>query len=513
MGGFRILPQKVQKTRLIQQLKSLTFKENSQLERYLNSPFFNNNQHILNLYEYLNNFHPEFMDESLTKKSMFCHAFPGEKYETKRLSTLMWKFCVVIEDFFVALELKKSPEKRGILLKNSYRRRELQNDYEAELFKLNKYYNDSKEISFESNLGRLEVLNELLFQLKRNEYDNMEGAMFPVHEFEDALQFIRVHGEISLDILVHSLKKLKFDAKLKYKEQYLSPSHIAFNRKIIPAEILLDISFSAHKLYTSTLRSEHLPEYNRIAGLYKENITQFSEPEQLKLYIMLQNTRMKFVERREDVWKIAFSITKVALTNKVLGRNRSFSYFTFTSITMIGAAIGEFDYIENFIEKYHPLLHNSVKNDIKNYSFAFLAFFRGQYEDVDFFILQINFTNISAFRINAKSLVIRSYYELLERDGREWLSLLRSHLRSFGKYLNRTKGIRPIVKQANLNFLAITKKLTVRQINNKTTIEQQDELQSLLSTSSPILFKLWLSEKITNLQNRKVGQKNSSSTR
>ena len=204
MGGFRDLPKKVQKSRLIQQLKSLTYKENSQLERYLKSPFFNNNQHVLKLYAYLNNFHPEFKDKSLTKKSMFSHAFPGETYEAKRLSTLMWQFCVIIEDFFVALELKQSPDKRGILLKNSYRRRELQSDYEAELFKLNKYYNESEEIGFENSLGRLEVLNELLFQLTRSEYDQLEGRMFPIQDFEDALQFVRIHGEINLDCLLYT---------------------------------------------------------------------------------------------------------------------------------------------------------------------------------------------------------------------------------------------------------------------------------------------------------------------
>lgn len=514
MGGFRILPKKVNKTRLIQQLKSLTFKENSHLERYLRSPFFNNNQNILNLYEYLNNFHPEFRDESLTKKAMFNHAFPGETYEVKKLSTLMWQFCVVIEDFFVALELKKSPDKRGILLKNSYRRRELQSDYEAELFKLNKYYNESREISFESNLGRLEVLNELLFQLTRSEYDTLEDTMFPIHDFEDALQLVRIHGEINLNILVTSLKKLKFDFKLKHQKRYSSISNIAFNKKVISSQILLDITYSANNmLYTSSLRKEDLDEYRRIAELYSENIRHFSEPEQLKIYVILQNISGRFLEKKMKARKVAFQVTKAALANKVLGRNSSFSRFTFTSIAMIGAAIGEFDYTSNFIEKYHSLLDIGVRDDIKNYSLAYLAFFSGKYEDVDFLISQMKFTNINALKLNAKSIVIRSYYELLERDGREWLSLLRSNLRSFDKYLNRTKGIRLGLKQANLNFLAITKKLTARRVNINKTKEHQDELKLLLSQSAPIILDLWLIEKIDNLLKRKVGQKKESSTR
>jgi len=512
MGGFRILPKKVQKTRLIKQLKSLTFRENSQLERYLRSPFFNNNENVLNLYEYLNQFHPEFRDESLTKKSMFNHAFPGEKYEAKRLSTLTWQFCVIIEDFFVALELKQSPGKRGILLKNSYRRRELQSDYEAELFKLNRYYKESEEISFISNLGRLEVLHELLFQLARSEYDNMEGSMFPIHEFEDALQFVRVHSEINLDILLNGLKRFKLNLNLKYQDKYLSTSNIEFNKKIIPSQILLDINYSAHKLYKNSLKAVDLTEYSRIAELYKKNINHFSEPEQLKLYILLQNIKLKFIEKKKDSRKIAFDITKIALANKVLGRNSSFNYFTFISIAMTGSNIGEFNYTKKFIEEYHSLLDITVREDIKNYSLAFVAFYSGEYKDVDFLISQINFKNINALKVNAKSLVIRSYYELLERDGREWLSLLRSHLRSFDKYLNRTKGIRSNTKRVNLNFLSLTKKLTVRRINNHKTIKHQEELRLFLS-SSPVLFKPWLAEKIDNLLERKVGQKKESSTR
>lgn len=508
MGGFRILPKKMQKTRLIQQLKSLTLKENSQLERYLRSPFFNNNQNILNLYEYLNNFHPEFKDTSLTKKSMFSHAFPGESYEAKKLSTLTWQFCVAIEDFFVALELKESPDKRGILLKNSYRRRELQSDYEAQLFKLNEYYNNSEIISFENSLGKLEVLNELLFQLTRSEHDNLEDTMFPTHEFEDTLQFVRIHGEINLDTLIKSLSKHGFNYNLKYEKQYSLPKNIIFNNSIIHTNILLDITKTANKLYHSKQQEAKLEEYDRIAKSYIQHIEKFSLPEQLKLYILLQNIKAKFPKNKIDAWKIGFKISKAALKHKVLGRNSSFSFTTFISISMFGSAIGEFDYTKKFIDKYHLLLDVSIRHDIKNYSLAYLAFFKKEYEEVDSLITQIKFSSNIANKLSGKALVIRSYYELLERDGREWVSLLRSHLRSFDKYLKRTKSIPPFYHSVFTNFLTVTKKLTARKISLNTTKLHQEELQSMLLEYLPITSDKWLEEKIKNLLKRKVGQKN-----
>lgn len=495
----------MQKIRLIQQLKSLNSKENSQLERYLRSPFFNNSQNILHLYEYLNGFYPEFDDESLTKESMFEHAFPEETYEAKKLSTLMWQFCAVIEDFFVALELKQSPDKRGILLKNSYRKRELQSDYKAELFKLNKYYNENETISLENNLGKLEVLSELLFQLKRTEYDALEEGMFPIHEFEDALQFIRVSGELNLDTLVKSLSKFGFDCNLKYKKQYASSENRLISQKIISSNVLLDINITANKLYYSKIKKADLKEYKRISDLYIKNVSKFSAPEQLKLYIILQNINGKFLKNRLTSSKIAFNVSKSALKYKVLGRNSSFSYTTFTQIAMIGSFVGEHDYTKAFIEKYYVLLDQSIKIDIKNYSLAYLAFFSKEYEEVDFLIGQMKFNGNVATKLNAKSLVIRSYYELLERDGREWISLLRSQLRSFDKYLNRTKSIPESLYVRYANFLAVTKKLTVRKVNlNKTELHQK-ELYKILSETSPILLDAWLKEKIDNLLKRKVG--------
>jgi hypothetical protein len=197
--------------------------------------------------------------------------------------------------------------------------------------------------------------------------------------------------------------------------------------------------------------------------------------------------------------KVVFKVSKAALEHKVLGRNSSFSFTTFISIAMVGSIIGEFDYTKKFIEKYQHLLDASIRDDIKNYTLAYLAFFSKNYEEVSPLILQVKFSGHIGNKLNAKSLVIRSYYELLERDGREWLSLLRSHLRSFERYLNRTKGIPPFYHTLFTNFSVVAKKLIIRKTNLNRTAAHQEELRQMLSELAPVALEEWLNEKIESL--------------
>ena len=123
---------------------------------------------------------------------------------------------------------------------------------------------------------------------------------------------------------------------------------------------------TANRLTYSSKENTSISEYGRIADLYILHIEKFSIPEQLKLYIILQNIQRKFSKDKITALKVVFKVSKAALEHKVLGRNSSFSFTTFISIAMVGSIIGEFDYTKKFIEKYQHLLDASIRDDIKN---------------------------------------------------------------------------------------------------------------------------------------------------
>ena len=500
MSGFTKLLFRVKKLRLLYQLKSLDAAELDSLQLYLESPFHNTNPHILNLFCYLKSYWPDFDKKQIDQNQMYKATFPGEAVEEGRLNHLMWKCCSVIENFFILAELKNQPEKRGSLLRKSYHDRDLRSDYEKELFKSLKSYREKQTISFADDLGRLEILNELLFQVRRNVYDNLEEGTFPVREFEEALQFVRMHGELNLHIFAKGLKKIRLDFPFKFGEDTdYGDGKNAFNKKIISQNVLLQINYLISCLYTKKIDRGDLTDFETLIDLYTDNIALFSKAEQRKLYILVQNIGAYFKMYRMDALRLTFQATKAALLNKVIGQKGNFGELTYGNIVIMATNIGETEFADKFIKEYTQNLPLNQQQRAKHYAMGFLAFARLDYEKVNYHTGQIKFKN-HHWKTNAKGITIRSYYELFERDGAEWLSLLRSQLRSLDKYLNRTKGIPPILRKRFRDFHTITKKLVSRRTNVNRKAVHQQELKEILHNCKPQPTSAeWLEEKINNL--------------
>lgn len=96
-------------TKTVQIIKSLTKGELEGLKHFLNNPFFNKNEKIKILFEFVYSFAPRFKAINFTKTEAFKSAFPDEVFEQKQINHLLNKLNSKIDRFLAFLELSQDP--------------------------------------------------------------------------------------------------------------------------------------------------------------------------------------------------------------------------------------------------------------------------------------------------------------------------------------------------------------------------------------------------------------------
>lgn len=74
--------------KVVQFLEALSPSEFEEFDKYVRSPFFNNNQESIQLFAELKAYYPDFPAESIRKEKMFKMAFPGASFSEKKKYTI-----------------------------------------------------------------------------------------------------------------------------------------------------------------------------------------------------------------------------------------------------------------------------------------------------------------------------------------------------------------------------------------------------------------------------------------
>lgn len=487
----------MKKIKLITQLKTLEKDEIIALGKYLHSPFFNTNPHICNLYNYLVDFYPSF--EGMDRVAMRTKTFPGQEADSKALSTLMWQFCKVMEDFLIHSELKKDSVKRGILLKDNYRRRNLNEEFEVVLFSLLDKPNVQAHNSFESKVQRLCLLNEYLFEVTRSYYKKNIIKEYALPEFEECLNFLHSYGQVNIPWILPHLDRDKLTKTLKYDYTELPvefqkmQDSVSKNNPIVGIISTL-LKINNTKIYDKTA----LNSLKEVCDIYIEFGHTLTLMEQRKLYIMINNTANQFSALKTQAFRISFQTVKYAIENEIIGRKGFFDENTLNNVIVIGGAAREDQFVEDFINKKYKILPVKDQENERLLALAHFYFRVEKFDETIFYLEQASLVNPYRKTI-FKSVLVRSHYELYEKDINRF-DLMYSAIRSFDRLLKRSATLEDKVKIPQQNFLAVLKKLIVRRKSNKIKQNQIEELKNLLDSFSTVKTYEWLLKKIQNLE-------------
>ncbi|MEM9824357.1 MAG: hypothetical protein AAF985_24945, partial [Bacteroidota bacterium] len=248
------------------------------------------------------------------------------------------------------------------------------------------------------------------------------------------------------------------------------------------------------------IKMEERPYYFQALEVIRKYEAQLRKVEMQNIYNYLQNYCIVQTNKGSRTFlQQSFELYQKQLEKKLLMDKDGFLLeWHYKNIVAIVMRLGEMDWVKNFIETYRHELPPEVMENAYTFNLAAYYYATHQLEKVQQLLIQVEYKDIR-YSLAAKSLLLRTYYDLQEYDA------LQSLVKSFREYLRRHKLIPDQRRKAFLRLLQLTK--VASQIQSampfqraKKTKRQILELRTDIEKSKELINREWLIGKVEEME-------------
>jgi hypothetical protein len=467
-------------------LKAINKVEENQLRRYLLSPYFNVNESIISLFEYLTDSLQESSDEDfpLDKKSIWRVISPGEKYNDVRFRKYCSDLLKLIEGFLSQQVFEKNELYQHLFLMEAVGKRKLAKLYNGAVKKAERALEKSpyRSAQFFFNRYRYErsFFNLYEFETKRDEKSNLE-------EIIRNLDIFYISEKLRLYCSALSRQRiLSFEYKVEFIQEILE--YLAQNPEYLEQPSIA-IYYQIQLIYTAPENEEHYFKLKDLLGRYSQ-LFPIREAQE-ELYIPPINYCIRKVNQGSQVFlEELFHLYKELIEKGVFITGGQLSPWHFRNIIFVGLKLRHFDWTESFIRNYKDYLPESFRDNAVTFNLARLFWYQQRYDKVIEQLREVEYEDVT-YNLGSKSMLLATYYEMEE------IEALYSLLDSFRVYLNRNKDI-PESRRINYkNLIKFTKKLIKIRPGDQSRLKKLKE--EVIETKNVASID-WLKEKIAELE-------------
>jgi hypothetical protein len=248
------------------------------------------------------------------------------------------------------------------------------------------------------------------------------------------------------------------------------------------------------------MMTKETPEfYQDLIPILKKYESFFPKEELESIYNHLQHFCMTKINTGDNNYlSELFQLYKMQLEAGLLIENDFLSEWHYKNIVTVALRLDELEWVKNFIETYRKSLDPEVVENAYTFNLAAYYYQTEQLEKVLDLLVQVEYTDIR-YRVHAKSLLLRTYYDLNEYEA--FLPLTES----FRQYLQRNNQISDSRRDGFSNLVKFTKRAF--QIKNSISISKREKLQQELhkllkdiELANTIFNQSWLNLKVNELQ-------------
>lgn len=469
----------MEKSRLIQILRTFSRKENRDLRKWLQSPSHNQREDVQLLFEYLVENDDPKQENALPKEEVYQKIYPGTAYDDAQMRQVMHFLLKSVEEFLVYQEWIEDPVKARIILAKVYRRRQLGRLFQRTL-------ESARELQEKQPLRGLNYL-ENGYLLEQEEYNYLSGLRRTVplnlQEVSNSLDihFISTKLRQACLMLAHqTVFKVEYDlGLLDGVLQFVEERTFLDN----PAISIYYHSYKALKGKDSEAHFQQLKQ----ALLQHEGL--FADSDIRDFYLLAINYYIGRMNAGEQQYaRPAFDLYKRGLEKKILLQDGYLSRVTFRNVVTNGTLLEEFEWTEHFIDEFQQYLEEQYRESIVHYSKARLHFEKKDYDKAMPLLHQVEYDD-TLMTLNARTMLMKMYYELNE------FNALDSLLESMRMYMRRKK----FIGYHKLNFKNIIR-LTKKLANvNPYDPKQTKQLQADIENANPLTEKRWLLAQVESI--------------
>ncbi len=476
---------------VIEYLKKFTPKEIREFNEFVHSPFFNKNQGVTKLFEYLRKRHHTIDSSKLDKKYVFRKIFPGIEYNESFMKTLMFNLQKLIENYFVYTGLKEQHFAEKNLLLEKLIRKDLNRQTERKMRELMKEFEGVKIQDSEYYLDKLTAERLYYYYITRTHFDKLtefikQGILNNLTN--DLTNFYLLIAFDLYGIILNEQKAYQ----IELNSEQLAGIITNLKPKNYQNVPMLNLYYN---ILMMSIKDEASYFY-KVVKIVDNNDGYINKEHLIVAFIYLGNYCRRMIWKgKNEFHKELFEVYKIGLEKKLYSKNKEMHARTYRSVVQTALKLKEFAWTKEFIEKYKCELPPGSQDNTYYFSLSLYEFALKNFEISLDLLSKVKYED-GDHKIVLRCLVASLYYELNMEDS------LISHIDSFNHFLSNDKLITPERKERFTNFVKYTASLY--GLKNKHDMQQLKCLKQKILDDLTVYDKEWLMEKIAELEQNEI---------
>lgn len=468
-------------------IESLSEKEIVEFSEFLNSPFLNKHTRLVPFFKILVD------NKTNTKNEIFTILYPDEKYNDEKIRKLFSDINKAVKKFLsVKSILKDEMLTKKYLLKELAERR-ADKHFKAEIDEAIKEANTLAA-------GNHEMLFEIYFLEQMKIHFYLDRNM----QHEIARDVIKRGDAISLFFLYNIFKTMtdneanrnsfNFTSEHFLTEKIFNSLDIATVLKYVTENKYTDSAFLEiqYRLFEAWQNPDNEELYFSAKELLLSKLKDIS-PHQLESLIMTMMNycmRKNFTNTKHNFTTEKLWLYRIFLDNKVYKLSGYLSNTMYLNILKNIFNLNELKMAEEFIINYsEELIPENIEN-MKNFSYGLLWFYKKNFEKTLYFASRIKQLQPSD-KIGLYSIIICSHYELGN------ISNAVDEIRNFRIFLKNNRNLAEFFTLPAESFCKMLLKIIDFKYKSGKGKIKRDEIELMIKNDKYAALKPWLLEKIT----------------
>jgi len=475
----------VKDSKVFYAIERLNNRERGRFRKYLESPYFNSDPKLTELYETIVKKEKAISQQKIDKKSLWMLVRPEKSYNDVRFRKYTSDLLKHIEGFLYQEYTRQDKGHEYPFVLDALNERQMDKLYDSVL--------RGGRDAIEKNPRRDSKYFQRTYAIEKRFYDlsdseRMRGVAATTSDIADALDLFYIIEKLRLhcSVLVRSFY-LEGEYTLRLISEIISEVENSTLRDY-PA---VDIYFRLIQTYA---KPEDKVNYETLVNLVK-NSHMFFDPDELEdLYRGLLNYLNRRVNKgeSESLFKVV-ELYEYMLENQVFNAQGELSPWAFRNGILAGLRTEQFDWVLKILEEYSFRLPEDYRDNAVSFNYAQLYFYKKEFGMVLKHLQQVEYQD-PTYSLNSRNLLVAVYYELGQ------IEPLYSTIHSFRTYLKRQKKLSEKLRTAYRDLLKMTQRLAklTKRDSKKIAV-----LEAFLEENPSTASRQWLTTKLDELKDGK----------
>lgn len=468
-------------SKLIRVLSILSNEELKQLEWFVKSVFYNENENVIQLFLYLRKLSPTWNSDKLDRNKVWKKAFPNMPFNEVYCRKIMSNLVLIIEKF-ITNELFPSPQSNISRLCNFYLSRYLTKEAESCM----KEWEEEQKKSVIQNanfyLNKMELLRTKTL---------IPMPLMPIKGtslIADLIEASDIHYIIS---------QLQWQTLMRNNTNIYIFQHDSSGINIILSRIESEpkwLAIPAIYIYYHLYKMVEMPEeshfYDKLNEASQQHFAVLSSQEWANIAFILQNYCIRKILGGEELFREKLHL--LYIYNLKTGLIFSYNQLkpdTFKNIVRNALSCEQNQWAINFIQDYKERLPYEERENLVAYCSALISFEEKKFSEALTFLNEVIKTPDILQELQFKTLKIKCLYELQDADS------MNAGLDALRMQVSRQENLSDFYKTRYKNFANFLQRISnLPEMDREKWLKLDKELAE--KHNQEILHKDWLLEKV-----------------